>query len=186
MRGLSGLRIVDGSILPYIPTANVNAPIIMVAEKIADRIRGRQPLAHRRLSASSLPIIVGRPIRGIAADLTVPSDLPDIAQASDRRTGLRFRNIVGRVRLFHTDTTDQRIDLRKFEPGQDQIEVKIEIGQVFELDSQQLPVPAGVLRLPVVGDDICPDIGLAHITTAQCRNFGHTEAFRGLDPAAPL
>lgn len=32
---LSGLRIVDGSILPQIPTANINAPIIMVAEKIA-------------------------------------------------------------------------------------------------------------------------------------------------------
>jgi len=35
---LEGLRIVDGSILPKIPTANVNAPIIMVAEKIAAAI----------------------------------------------------------------------------------------------------------------------------------------------------
>ena len=49
VRGLSGLRIVDGSILPYIPTANVNAPIIMVAEKIADRIRGRTPLPRQTL-----------------------------------------------------------------------------------------------------------------------------------------
>ena len=49
VHGLSGLRIVDGSILPYIPTANVNAPIIMVAEKIADRIRGRQPMARESL-----------------------------------------------------------------------------------------------------------------------------------------
>jgi choline dehydrogenase len=49
VRGLSGLRIVDGSILPYIPTANVNAPIIMVAEKIADRIRGRTPLPRQAL-----------------------------------------------------------------------------------------------------------------------------------------
>jgi choline dehydrogenase len=36
VHGLDGLRIVDGSILPKIPSANVNAPIIMVAEKIAD------------------------------------------------------------------------------------------------------------------------------------------------------
>jgi choline dehydrogenase len=49
VRGLTGLRIVDGSILPYIPTANGNAPIIMVAEKIADRIRSRQPLARETL-----------------------------------------------------------------------------------------------------------------------------------------
>lgn len=53
VRGLTGLRIVDGSILPYIPTANVNAPIIMVAEKIADRIRGRQPLAREDLRPMS-------------------------------------------------------------------------------------------------------------------------------------
>ena len=49
VHGLSGLRIVDGSILPYIPTANVNAPIIMVAEKIADRIRGHRALPREIL-----------------------------------------------------------------------------------------------------------------------------------------
>lgn len=49
VHGLSGLRVVDGAILPLIPTANVNAPIIMVAEKIADRIRGRAPLPRREL-----------------------------------------------------------------------------------------------------------------------------------------
>jgi choline dehydrogenase len=38
VHGLAHLRIVDGSILPKIPSANVNAPIIMVAEKIADLI----------------------------------------------------------------------------------------------------------------------------------------------------
>ena len=49
VHGLSGLRIMDGSILPTIPTANVNAPIIMAAEKIADRIGGRQPLLRQSL-----------------------------------------------------------------------------------------------------------------------------------------
>jgi choline dehydrogenase len=38
VHGLDKLRIVDGSILPKIPSANVNAPIIMAAEKIADLI----------------------------------------------------------------------------------------------------------------------------------------------------
>jgi choline dehydrogenase len=38
VHGLDGLRIVDGSILPRIPTANIQAPIMMVAEKIAARM----------------------------------------------------------------------------------------------------------------------------------------------------
>ena len=43
VRGVERLRIVDGSILPRIPSGNVNAPIIMVAEKLADMIAGIPP-----------------------------------------------------------------------------------------------------------------------------------------------
>jgi len=41
VHGVSRLRVVDGSILPRVPTANINAPIIMVAEKIAASIGAR-------------------------------------------------------------------------------------------------------------------------------------------------
>jgi choline dehydrogenase len=40
VHGIDGLRIVDGSILPRIPSANVNGPIIMLAEKLAASIAG--------------------------------------------------------------------------------------------------------------------------------------------------
>jgi choline dehydrogenase len=42
--GLDGIRVVDASVFPYVPNGNIYAPVMMVAEKAADLIRGNTPL----------------------------------------------------------------------------------------------------------------------------------------------
>jgi choline dehydrogenase len=40
--GVAGLRVVDASVFPKLPSGNTTAPVIAVAERASDLIRGRE------------------------------------------------------------------------------------------------------------------------------------------------
>ena len=42
--GIEGLRVADASIIPMVTNGNLNAPCLMIGEKAADHILGRDPL----------------------------------------------------------------------------------------------------------------------------------------------
>jgi choline dehydrogenase len=43
VHGIDGLRVIDASVMPSIPSANLNAATLMIADKASDLIRGRTP-----------------------------------------------------------------------------------------------------------------------------------------------
>ena len=45
VHGLDGIRVVDASVMPYVTNGNIYAPVMMIAEKAADLVLGKTPLA---------------------------------------------------------------------------------------------------------------------------------------------
>ena len=123
-------------------------------------------------------------IGGIAADQPVFSNLPDIANLCDGRSGINERDVFFRnIRCIRLQFTDENIDLGGLEAGKGKIEVEIDREKFLQLDGEDLPIPAGKLRKAVVGDDIGADLFLRQIRKAEGRHGLHPEEPRCLDPA---
>jgi choline dehydrogenase len=56
VHGVEGLRVIDASVMPTVPRGNTNAPVIALAERASDLLRGRETLsAGRREVAAAAP-----------------------------------------------------------------------------------------------------------------------------------
>ncbi|WP_299949878.1 choline dehydrogenase [uncultured Ruegeria sp.] len=55
VHGIANLRVADASIMPVIPSANLNCPTMMIGEKASDMILGKDPLSPSNLPYFSDP-----------------------------------------------------------------------------------------------------------------------------------
>ena len=71
VHGLERLRVVDASVMPYVTNGNIYAPVVMLAEKAAELIRGSSPLAP-----SGAEFYRHQPAGGDARRTAVPTGSP--------------------------------------------------------------------------------------------------------------
>lgn len=70
VRGINGLRVIDSSVFPSEPNANLNAPTIMLAERASDMVRGKPLLAASNAAVGVAPGVgvtqrSGKPLRAV-------------------------------------------------------------------------------------------------------------------------
>jgi hypothetical protein len=78
---------------------------------------------------------------------------------------------------------NQDIDLRRIEPGNRRVKIKVDGGQVLQLQSQEFAIPSGVFSKPVVSDHIRALLRFCHMIQAYGRHFPDAEQLCGFNPA---
>ena len=61
VRGLEGLRVADASIMPMMLSANLNAGVMMIADKASDLIRGKAAAAADHPALMRRPAVLEPP-----------------------------------------------------------------------------------------------------------------------------
>ena len=125
----------------------------------------------------------GDHIPRIAAEQAVAAQAPEIAGAAYRR-GFRLerRHLVGGgIVALAGRTLDQDIDFRRSKAGHRQVEFELQVGELGQLQRQQLVVPPRQLGQPVIGQNVGALPGRRHVVQSNRRHPLQAEQPGGCD-----
>src|SRR5262249_891993 len=122
-------------------------------------------------------------IAGVAANEAMWAQLPNVSQTAAWLLGIKPRqNVICRIaRFFVSQSLDQMVDLGNREAGELNVEVEVTGRELFELEGQELIVPAGVECDLVVGKDIGSLLGCRHAVDAKAWDGLHPQKLGGFD-----
>ena len=84
---------------------------------------------------------------------------------------------------FNLLAVNKQIDFGSFEPGDFQIKLEVNGGEMLEFDRQHLGIPSGVVGQFVVGNDVCAFLRFGEMLDLDGWNFGDAELASGGDPS---
>ena len=117
-------------------------------------------------------------VGGAAAEQPMRPEEPEVACWE---TGTAGGSGVSSSRGSGASVREQRVELGRLEA--ERAEVDAELGEVADLQRQQLAVPAGLLGEPVVGEDVGPLLRLAEVRQLDHRHRGEAELAGRQHPA---
>jgi hypothetical protein len=149
VKGVSSLRVIDASVMPAVPSGNINAAVIALAEKGADLIKAGARLAHDVVGPHHLVLLVLEDVAVVDVAEFLPRARASRARQVVARDDARYRLRIADHRVLPRRPLVVLRRLRRLVEDDRRILVDVEMPpledlELHQVDVDRVRVPGGV------------------------------------------